>query len=181
MKWMLVFLTTIALPAAAASPLKNIPQRCAALRKDGWIAPRDPISGKPLQAEMNVPGVMYLCTLEHVLPRTAGTGHPPDLQAIMTDDGREPSIFVSADVWCEPDQPATLEALVKALVLVNGSPLPENIVAAIRAAKAATATANGLVYEVSRVDVDADACTDVPAGRLGPVLMKLDVSVKGAK
>src|SRR5258706_5455036 len=81
-----VLLITIALPAAAASPLKSIPQSCAALRKDGWTAPRDPISGKPLQAEMNVPGLMYLCTVEHVLARTAGSGHPPDLQALMSDD-----------------------------------------------------------------------------------------------
>jgi hypothetical protein len=40
---------------------------------------------------------------------------------------------------------------------------------------------NGLLYEVTRVDVDATACTDVPAGKLGPVLMKIDVSVKGTK
>jgi hypothetical protein len=38
-----------------------------------------------------------------------------------------------------------------------------------------------LVYEVTHVDVDATACTDVPAGKLGPVLMKMDVSVKGVK
>lgn len=181
MKWMFAFLTAIALPAAAASPLKSIPQWCAALRKDGWTAPRDPLSGKPMQAEMNVPGVMYLCTLEHVLARTAGTGHPPDLQALLSDDGSDPSIILSADIWCETDQPGTLEALAKALASVNGSPLPESIAAAIRAGKAAKATANGVIYEVTRVDVDATACTDVPAGKLGPVLMKLDVSVKRAK
>src|SRR5437016_3195867 len=135
MRWMLAFLTVIALPAAAASPLKSVPQACAALRKDGWKAPRDPFSGKPLQAEMKVPGVMYLCTVEHVLARTAGSGHPPDLQALMSDDGSEPSIILSADVWCEIDQPATLEALAKALVLVNGSPLPESVAAGIRAGK----------------------------------------------
>jgi len=34
-----VLLMTAALPAAAASPLKSIPQSCTALRKDGWTAP----------------------------------------------------------------------------------------------------------------------------------------------
>jgi hypothetical protein len=181
MKWMFAFLTAIALPAVAASPLKSIPQSCTALRKDGWTAPADPFSGKKGQAEMNIPGVMYVCMIEHVLARAAGTGHPPDLQALMSDDGSEPSIILSAHIWCETDLPATLDALTKAFTLVNGSPLPEAIATALHAAKPAKVTLNGLVYEVSHVDVDATACTDVPAGKLGPVLMEVSVSVKGAK
>src|SRR5580765_8056747 len=119
-----VLLMTAALPAAAASPLKSIPQSCTALRKDGWTAPADPFSGKKGQAEMNIPGVMYVCMIEHVLARAAGTGHPPDLQAFMSDDGKEPSIVLSAHIWCETDLPATLDALTKAFTPVNGAPMP---------------------------------------------------------
>ncbi|HVT15980.1 MAG TPA: hypothetical protein VHQ90_07335 [Thermoanaerobaculia bacterium] len=59
--------------------------------------------------------------------------------------------------------------------------IPAPISSAIRAGKEAKATADGLSFEVAPVQVDSGACESVPAGRLGPVLMKIDVEVKPAK
>jgi len=49
------------------------------------------------------------------------------------------------------------------------------------AGKEATATADGLSFKVAPIQVDANACQSVPAGELGPVLMKIDVEVKPLK
>jgi hypothetical protein len=59
--------------------------------------------------------------------------------------------------------------------------VPAPISSAIRAGKEAKATADGLSFEVAPVEVDAGACENVPAGQLGPVLMKIDIEVKPAK
>jgi hypothetical protein len=128
---------------------------------------------------MSIPGAIYLCTLEHVLP-PAGSGHAPDLQALLSNAGQGPSIILSADIWCATDRTATFDALAKQLERIAGS-VPEPISSAIRAGKDAKATANGLSFEVVPVEVDSGACESVPAGQLGPVLMKIDVEVKPAK
>lgn len=177
----LALLVLLALPVTAATFPKSLHNVCAQLQKDGWTAPLDPLSGKPMQAEMDVRGVMYLCNLERVLPRAGGTGHPPDLQALLSNDGKENSVILAASIWCEADQPAALEALVKAVTSVFGAPPPDTIAAAIRAAKEAKVTADGLSYEVDTVHIYADACRDVPANKLGPVLMKVEVAVKAAR
>jgi hypothetical protein len=171
----------LTLPAAAATLPKNLPRVCAQFQKDGWTAPNDPTSGKPMMAEMSVPGVMYLCTLQRVLPRASGTGHPPDIQALISNDGTTNSIILDANIWCEPDQAPTLDALAKQLSQVLGTPLPDPVAAAIRGAKNLKTTADGLDYVVESIPVDATACRDVPAGRLGPVLLKVDVVVKAAR
>lgn len=173
-------LTLLALPLSAAS-LPKLSPLCGQLRKDGWTAPNDPISGKPLMAEMSVPGVMYLCSLQRVLPRSGGTGHPPDLQALLSYDGTTSEVIFSADVWCEGDQKATLDALVTQTQTALGVALPESIVTAIRSAKPAKATVDGLAYEILPVAVDANACRDVAPGQLGPVLFKVDVAVRVAR
>ena len=178
----LCFLTAMALPAAAAPFAKNVPKVCAQLRKDGWTAPVDPSTNKPGEAEMIVPGVMYLCMVEHVLP-AKGAGHAPDLQALLSNDGTEASIILSADVWCEADQAAALDALAKQVersLTTAEAHVPDSVTAAIRAAKKTKVTADGLTFEVVPVSVDAEACGRVRPGRLGPVLMKVDVSVKPA-
>jgi hypothetical protein len=166
--------------AAAAEPFgKNLQKTCAQLQSDGWTAPIDLQTKKPGKAEMNIPGVMYICMLTHAL-KPAGSGHAPDLQALLSNDGNEPSIILSADIWCAADRTATFDALTKQLERVAGS-VPETISSAIRAGKEAKATAGGLSFEVAPVDVDSGACERVPAGQLGPVLMKIDVAVKPAK
>ncbi len=165
--------------AAAAEPFgKTFQKTCAQLQSDGWTAPIDLQTKKPGKAEMNLPGVMYLCMLTHAL-KPAGSGHAPDLQALLSNDGQEPSIILSADIWCAADRAATFDLLAKQLERVAGK-VPEPIAAAIRAGKGAKATAAGLSFEVAPVEVDPGACENVPAGQPGPVLMKIDVAVKPA-
>jgi hypothetical protein len=163
--------------AAAAGPFEQpLKKTCAELRSDGWTAPVNPQTGKPAKAEMSIPGAMYLCTLTHTL-KPAGSGHAPDMQALLSEAGKERSIILSASIWCAADRTPTFDALAKQLEHVVGS-VPEPISAAIRAGKGAKATAGGLAFEVAPVEVDAEACGNVPAGELGPVLMKVDVEVK---
>lgn len=171
---LLVLLAVLALPAAAATLPKSLPKVCAQLKKEGWTHPAG-------TQELNVPGAMYMCMLERVLPRAGGNGHAPDLQALISFDGTENSIILSADIWCEADQPSTLDALAKQFSSLLGAPLPDNVAAAVRAAKEVKLTADGLSYEVARVEVDANACRNVPANKLGPVLVKVDVVVKQAR
>ncbi|HVT61458.1 MAG TPA: hypothetical protein VHR45_24055 [Thermoanaerobaculia bacterium] len=111
-----------------------------------------------------------MCMLTHVLqPR--GSGHAPDLQALLSNSGDGPSIILSASIWCTADRTATFDALAKQLEHVAGS-VPELISSAIHAGKKTKATADGLIFEVAPVNVDPGACESVPAGQLGPVLMK---------
>jgi hypothetical protein len=165
--------------AAAAEPFgKPVQKMCAQLRAEGWTAQADPLTNKPLHAEINVPGVLYLCTLAHVLPKS-GPGHAPDLQVLLGDDGKERTIIFSADIWCEKDRAATADALALQLERILG-PLPQPVSAAIRAWKEAKVTANGLTFEVVPVEVEPGACEGVPANHLGPVLVKVDVKVTPA-
>lgn len=170
---------SLPLSASAQTFGKPLQKTCAQLRSDGWTAPVDPLTNKPGKAETNLPGVMYLCMLSRVLV-PAGSGHAPDLQALLSNDGHESSVILSADIWCAADRTATFDALAKQLERLAGS-VPAPISSAIRAGKEAKATANGLSFEVSPVQVDSGACESVPAGQLGPVLMKIDVQVKPVK
>ena len=165
--------------AAAAEPFgKPVQKICAQLRAGGWTAPTDVLTNKPGRAEMSIPGVMYVCMLSHVLP-AAGSGHAPDLQALMSDDGKERSIILSADIWCEADRAGTANALAKQLEQIFGN-LPPPVSAAIRAWKDAKVTANGLSFQVAPVEVEPGACEGVPANQLGPVLVKVDVKITPA-
>jgi hypothetical protein len=174
------FLLALSMPAAAQSLGKNVPKICAQLLKEGWTAPTDPLTNKPGKAEMIVPGVMYICMVEHELP-TKGDGHAPGLQALLSKD-TDASVILSASVWCEVDQTATLDALAKQVersLAVAAINVPDGVLAAIRAAKQTKVSADGLSFEVVPISVDPDACSRVPADELGAVLMKVDVSVKG--
>ena len=151
----------------------------AQLQSDGWTPPVDLQTNKPGKAEMALPRGLYLCMLTHAL-KPAGSGHAPDLQALLTDTGKGPGVIVSANIWCAADRTATFDALLKQLERITGS-VPEAVSSAIRAGKEAVSTANGLSYEVRPVEVDPGACESVPAGQLGPVLMELGVQVKPAK
>jgi len=181
MRRLLLLSLVLVLPlTAAADPFaKPLQKACAQLRSDGWTAPIDLYTNKPGKAEVDVPGAMYMCTLTRAL-KPAGSGHAPDLQALLSKASDGASIILSADIWCAADRTATFEALAKQVEHLAGS-LPEPIATAIRAGKAARATANGVSFEVTPVEVDAGACESVPAGQLGPVLMKVDVEVKPAK
>ncbi len=170
----------LSLPLAAASePFgKDFHKTCAQLQGAGWTAPVNPTTKKPGKAEMEMGGVVYMCMLTHAL-KAAGSGHAPDLQALLSTASHESSLILSADIWCTADRAATFGALVKELERVTGS-VPEPIAAAIRAGKDAKATANGMTFEVAPVEVDSGACERAPAGELGPVLMKIDVKVEPA-
>ncbi|MEO5559589.1 MAG: hypothetical protein ABIR10_07910, partial [Dokdonella sp.] len=52
--------------AASVQPIsKVLPQMCKTLQQQGWVAPEDMLHpGHRQQAEMNVPGIMYMCSLE---------------------------------------------------------------------------------------------------------------------
>lgn len=164
--------------AAAAGPFDGpLKKICAELQGGGWTAPTDPQTNKPGKAEMSA-GKVYLCMLTHPL-KPAGSGHAPDLQALLGDTGEKRSIVLSANIWCAADRAATFDALAKQLERVAGS-IPEPIASALREGKEAKATAGGLAFEVVPVDVDPEACENVPAGKLGPVLMELDVEIKPA-
>ena len=166
----------LATPLAAEPFGKSLQKACAQLQSEGWTAPIDPQTKERGKAEMSIPGAMYICTLEHVL-RPAGSGHAPDLQALLSNAGHKSSIILSADIWCAADRTPTFEALAKQLERIVGS-TPEPISSAIRAGKEAKATAKGLTFAVSPIEVDPEACKNVPAGQLGAVLMKIDVEIK---
>jgi len=128
---------------------------------------------------MDLPRGLYLCTLTHAL-KAAGTGHAPDLQALLSNTGKGPGIILSANIWCATDRTATFDALLKQVEHIAGS-VPEAVSSAIRAGKEAKVTGNRLSFEVRPVEVDSGACENVPAGQLGPVLMELGVQLKPAK
>jgi hypothetical protein len=166
--------------AAAAEPFgKPLQKICAELQGGGWTAPADPRTNKPGKAEMKLPSPLYLCMLAKALP-PAGSGHAPDLQALLSNAGQGPVIVLSAHIWCAADRAAAFDAVGKQLERIVGS-VPEPISSAIRGGKEAKTTAGGLAFEVAPVEVDSEACKTVPAGELGPVLMELDVQVKPAK
>ncbi len=181
MKRMLFAALALMLPlAAVAEPFgKPLQKMCAQLQSDGWTAAIDLRTGKPGKAEMSISGVVYMCVLTQVL-RPAGSGHAPDLQALLSNAGDGPGVILSADIWCAADRTATFDALAKQVERLVGS-VPEPISAAIRAGKSAKAIANGLSFEVTPIDVEPEACEGVSPGQLGPVLMKIDVQITAAK
>jgi hypothetical protein len=168
----------LALPLAAAAPSQAalaapVPKLCSQMQKDGWRAPLDLRTHKPGKAEMKVGG-LYVCMVSKELPR--GAGHAPDLEAVLTDSGDGPGVVVAAHIWCAADRAATLDLLAKQLESMTGS-VPPDISAALRAGKAAKASAQGLSFEVEPVEVDPDACKNVPADQLGPMLIEVGVKV----
>ncbi|MFL6231574.1 MAG: hypothetical protein ACJ76N_00400 [Thermoanaerobaculia bacterium] len=166
--------------AAAAEPFgKPLQKICAEFQSDGWTAPANPLTQKRGKAEMSIPGKLYICMLAREM-KPAGSGHAPDLQALLSETREERSIVLSAHIWCAADRAATFDALAKQLERVAGN-VPEPIASALRAGKEAKATAGGLAFEVAPVEVDSEACENVPPGQLGPVLMELDVAVKTVK
>lgn len=171
------FLALSILAALFPTPLgKRLHQLCARMESEGWTAPVDPATNRPAaQAEMQASSVLYMCTLAQKL-KGAGPGRSPDLQAALSSNGEEDSVIFSASVWCAGDQAATLDVLARQ---VNAAleTVPPTITAAIRSAKQAKVTVNGLTYEVSVDHINATACSDVKPGGLGPVFMKLNVSV----
>jgi hypothetical protein len=157
---------------------KRVQKLCAVLQVEKWTVPIDPLTNKPgPRAETRLGNLMYLCTLEHRLPGK-GSGHAPDLQALISSDGDENSLILSADVWCEADQAATLDALAKEVAAALGGTVPPAISEAIRSAKPLKVTVDGVAYEVEPQHIDADACTNVAPRELGAVFMKVDVSIK---
>ncbi len=131
---------------------------------------------------MSIPGVIYMCTLEHGLAGM-GPGHKPDLQVLLSESGGDPSIIFSADVWCAADRTAALAALVDQLereMQAVGWSIPKETLAAVRAGTASKETATSLVFSTDPIDVDAQAWGKVSDDALGAVLMKLDVSVEPA-
>src|SRR5258708_4145997 len=175
-----VLLALSILAALFPTPLgKRVEKLCGVLQTQGWTVPVDPRTNKPgPKAEMRLGNLMYLCTLEHRLPG-GGPGHAPDLQALVSSDGDEDSLFFSADIWCEADQAATLDALAKQVNQALG-PVPPGIAEAIRAATPRKITADGVMYEVAPQNIDARACANVAPGGFGAVFMKIDVSIKSA-
>ncbi len=180
-------LIVVATDDARAAPVqpfsKALPQMCKTLQHQGWVAPEDILNpGSRLQAEVNIPGVMYMCTLEHHLAGQ-GPGHKPDLQVLLTNSGNEPSMIMSADVWCAADQAAALTALADQLareIPALGWSVPAETLAAVRAGTVSKATATPLVFSTKPIEVDAQACEKVGDDALGAVLMKLDVTVEPA-
>ncbi|MEO7431684.1 MAG: hypothetical protein ABIR62_06615 [Dokdonella sp.] len=168
--------------AAAVAPFSTaLPQLCKTLQQQGWMAPEDLLNpGRRQTAEINVPGVMYLCTLEHRLSGQ-GPGHRPDLQVLLSDSGNDPSIIFSADIWCERDRAAALTALADQLAKempALGWSVPKETLAAVRAGAARTQRSSAIVFSAKPIAVDSRACEHVGDDALGPVWMKLDVTVE---
>ena len=184
---LLVALSVVAIDSARAAPVqafsKALPQMCKTLQNRGWVAPADILNpGHRQQAVMSIPGVIYLCTLEHGLAGL-GPGHKPDLQVLLSESGGDTSIIFSADVWCAADRTAALAALADQLereIQAVGWSVPKETLAAVRAGTTSKVTATLLVFSTVPIDVDAHACEKVSDDAFGAVLMKLDVSVEPA-
>lgn len=154
---------------------------CSQLQKDGWVGPSDPRdSGRRSAPEMEIAGVIYLCTLERPMARS-GAGRSPDLGALLSNSQRDPSIIFSANVWCEGDRSTALDQLsdqvergLRAVSIV----LPNEVLKAIRHGEQRNLTAGRLNFSTTPIDVDPNACAHSNDTRLSPVLMKLDVSIQ---
>jgi len=173
--------------AGAATPAedafsKRLPEVCAALQQRGFRAPEE-LGTKP-KAEMRIPGLMYLCNVVRPLAGK-GPGRPPEVAALLAGEGDDPGVVLSANVWCALDVEPALRALSDEVELVAGRlgpPPPKEALAAIRAGRKLEAGAPpGLAYRIVPIEVDKDACGKVPPGTLGPVHMKLDVSIRPGK
>lgn len=180
----------VAAPAAAVAAEKaveqfgkRLPKICADLQARGWAVPTDLLKLNPkTKAENRVAGVLYTCSVAQPLAGK-GPGRAPDLAAMLMDGGGEPSLILSANVWCAADRQPALEALAKEVERVLDDaqiPVPLEVLTAIRAAKPHEGDAGGHRYVVEPIKVDAQACTRVAAGELGAVLMKIDVLVEPA-
>ena len=178
----------MAMPVAAkGNPAKQLgdrlPKICAELQKQGWGVPADQLKMNPnTQAEMRAGKLIYMCTLERQLAGT-GLGRAPDLSVLLSRSAGDPSLILSVNVWCAPDREAAIEALAKEIERVLTSskiPVPAEVLEAVRASRQHEATAEGMRYKVAPIEVNAGACSQVQAGELGPVLMKMDVAVKPA-
>ena len=163
--------------ATLANHLRDV---CANLQQHGWSAPADPSGGRQA-AVFDIPGVAYFCNLERPLT-AAGQGHPPVLQALISDSGGAPSVILSADIWCAEDRRALaiLADEIAAELARVGLQVPADILQATREGGHRVSLAQGLRFEAAPTDVDAQACGKVPAKGLGAVLMKIDVSIKPA-
>jgi len=170
-------------PAKAVEQFgKRLPKICAELQARGWGVPTDLLKMDPrTKAERRVASIYY-CNVAQPLAGK-GPGRAPDIAALLMDGGGEPSLILSASVWCAADRQPALEALAKEVERVldgAGIPVPLEVLTAIRAAKPHEGDAGGHRYVVEPVKVDAQACSRVAAGELGAVLMKIDVQVEPA-
>ncbi|MEO8672463.1 MAG: hypothetical protein ABI411_14190, partial [Tahibacter sp.] len=178
--WVSLSLLALAIgPAAAATPIdKSLPLLCKRLQERGWGAPEDVLhTGRTEQVEFYVPGVMYMCTLEHP-QQGVGAGRAPQLQALLGDSGDGASVIFSASVWCDADRAATLDALAGQIVTAMhdvATTVPAQTLAAIRAGKPSEVTADTLEFGTSPIAVDPNACANVAKDSFGAVLMKIDV------
>ena len=169
-----------AFAAAPGGLADHVRALCTHLKQQGWTAPRD-FSGKAAPAEIDVPGVMYLCHLERAL-QGAGPGHSPLLQALISDDGTRPSVVFSADIWCDADRRAlaVLAAQIDRQFAAIALPIPAASLASVRVGTKSDRRANGLHIGTAPLAIDAQACAKVPENGLGAVLMKIDVTIEPA-
>jgi hypothetical protein len=173
--------------AAKDNPAKQmsdqLPKICAELQKQGWGVPADQLKMDPdAKAEMRMGKLLYMCTLERRLAGK-GPGRAPDLDVLLTSSAGKPSVILSGSVWCAADREPAVEALAKEVEhVLTGSKIsvPAEVLEAVRASRKHEATAEGLLYRVEPIEVDAGACDRVQPGMLGPVLMKMDVAVEPA-
>lgn len=164
------------------APLSSrLPQLCAHLQERGWAAPPDISDSRhQMPAEINVPGLMYMCNVEHRLAGI-GPGRPSELQALLSNSENQPSIIFSASVWCEADREAALNSLAEEIERELASiamRVPQQTLAATRKGLASTTSANALHFTTTPINVDHEACSKVKAGALGAVLMKIDVVIE---
>jgi len=176
----------MAVPAAAKdSPAQQmsdrLPKLCAELQKQGWGVSPDQLQLDPhAKAEMRMGKRLYMCTIERQLAGK-GTGHAPALDALLASASGEPKVLFSVSVWCAADRESALGALAQEVErFLTGSNLsvPAELLEAIRASRTYDSTAQGFRYRAESVEVDAEACDRVRPGKLGPVLMKMDVAVE---
>ena len=178
----------LAMPLAAKdNPARQLsdqlPKICAELQKQGWAVPADQLALDPgAKAETRMGKLLYMCTLERQLTGQ-GPGRAPDIGVLLASSKGDPSLIFSAGVWCAADQKPAIEALAKEVErILAGSKIavPAEVLDAVRAVRKHESTAQGFLYKVEPIDVDAGACDRVRPGQLGAVLMKMDVAVEPA-
>ncbi len=171
----------ITLPVYAESLHQQFPKLCTDLQKEGWGIPADLLRLNPdSKAEMSIPGLIYMCNLGYPL-HGEGAGRAPDLGILLSSMGKQPSLVFSGSIWCEADRKSMLEALATQVERILGrikTTVPSEITAAIRNGTANQLTVDKLDYQTRVIDVDAEACKKVTPGKLGAVLMKMDVAIE---
>ena len=176
----LSFLLLVASVATAAeNPLwSGLPALCKARLAEGWQAPRNVATGEPGSAETGVPGLMYLCIIEKPLP-TRDTHRRPNL-ALMLMGVSKRGVVVSGYVWCDADREATLAALERETIRVLDLArlkAPDELGAAIRAARAYKTTLAGTKVEVAPQEIDRDACGRSSDAMLSAVQTEVEVAI----